>query len=431
MLPSGIPVQQGMILNDLPQTRVSASHAEQSLPSTSPADTEAHTGRNDCPERTPAEPSSRSLEDIWSDEIGAKQTNSSDEASTESSSGPRVRFFDVNRCLKWFSQNGLTYALALTTLIMTAVALWPATDAKNEGDLANALSVWTAKKDFIVFCADQANSDCNLADNVTLPAPPKFSGQRKRWLGLNSDELRSSVLWHIPPASVIGRSKNLSPNSHLLMTALVSILAVFVIASYALFVWRRWRIQSMFAQIPRTTDVAPDQRYAHVIYPKEGFVHLRAKSASTNDGQINAISYNGVSTAVENSAEPRKRKVRTNRTFKLKRHKLASPYNSLWLPYQLNFLEGDMLELLCDESEGDSAVFEARNIANCRIDEKNRSILLLTLQSHPEEQWVLQTWTHWEKEAEEIVRHINQLLWPHVRHSSRIDNANHEMFTEP
>ncbi|KAI9674939.1 MAG: hypothetical protein M1822_009001 [Bathelium mastoideum] len=159
-LPSNtrVPIQQGIVLNDPPQTGVSASHAEQSLPSTSPADTQAHTGRNDCLERTPAEPSSRSsLEDVWSDEIGAKQTNSSDEASTKSSSGPRDRFFDVKGCLKWFSQNGLTYALALTTLIMTAVALWPATDAKDEGDLANALSVWTAKKDFIEFCADQVS----------------------------------------------------------------------------------------------------------------------------------------------------------------------------------------------------------------------------------------------------------------------------------
>ena len=208
------------------------------------------------------------------------------------------------------------------------------------------------------------------------------------------------------------------------MAALMSISATFAVASYALFAWRRWRIQSMVAQAQRSTDVAPDQRYAHIIYPREGFVHLRTKPVSAYARQDNNISYSGASTTVEDSARLRKRKGRTYQTFKLKRHKLTNPYTSIWLAYRLNFHEDGKLELLCDETEGDSAIFEARDVVNCRIDENNRSFLLLTLRSRPKEQWVLQTWTHWEKETEEIVRRINHLTWPYIKHSSRIDDAN-------
>ena len=143
-----------MIPNDPPLTPVCTSHVKQSQPSTSLTDAGARTDQNDCTERKAADPHSRwSFGDSGSDEIDAKPTKPSHEASTESSSGPHDRFIDVNGCLKWFLKNGLTYVLALITLMMTAIALWPATDAKDEGDLANALSVWTAKKDFIEFCA--------------------------------------------------------------------------------------------------------------------------------------------------------------------------------------------------------------------------------------------------------------------------------------
>ncbi|KAI9712296.1 MAG: hypothetical protein M1820_001509 [Bogoriella megaspora] len=81
---------------------------------------------------------------------------------------------------------GFTYVLGPAMLIIAAVTFWPTLAAKGEGKLANEYAAWTARKDFLEFCADkvqrQTNPSCALASNTTLPPPPHFIDHAKRSL---------------------------------------------------------------------------------------------------------------------------------------------------------------------------------------------------------------------------------------------------------
>ena len=120
----------------------------------------------------------------------------------------------AKRCVNVFDK-WTKYLLAIFRLIVATVALWPTFVAKDEGNLADEYAAWTAKKDFLEFCADKVRSICAFGLLLLLPRFELTNDYRysdKRTRVANSFAIR---LFRRLRTSLIMRSERLGPPSAL------------------------------------------------------------------------------------------------------------------------------------------------------------------------------------------------------------------------
>ncbi|KAL9088069.1 MAG: hypothetical protein Q9165_006410 [Trypethelium subeluteriae] len=165
----------------------------------------------------------------------------------------------------------IAFAAGPAMLVLTALAIWPAISAKNDGHLSEELAVWEAKKDFIEFCtgnvglmyglrnfwyAEQeqqiqtdTHPDCKLAQNVTLSAPPRWVGRFKRSLVHIMDALHKSM-----PSGSNDTSKpfvEAADSVHLTIDFVIVLLMLFS----AFVIMSLWRTRRQAESFPKDKNV--------------------------------------------------------------------------------------------------------------------------------------------------------------------------------
>ncbi|KAI9652996.1 MAG: hypothetical protein M1821_007749 [Bathelium mastoideum] len=153
-------------------------------------------------------------------------------------------------------QQCFKYTVGPTMLVLAVVTLWPTIASKADGDASKALAIWTAKKDFLEYCADETqaamNPDCMLARNMTLPPPPYFIDHIKRSL----EPYVSRAFDRLASGS----------NTVLSVTVPATSLALVIVSSMAFF-WRSRIYQSQSSE-NLTISTLPPNVHVENLVPK-------------------------------------------------------------------------------------------------------------------------------------------------------------------
>ncbi|KAF2232983.1 hypothetical protein EV356DRAFT_516918 [Viridothelium virens] len=214
------------------------------------------------------------------------ERSNSNVAGTTVSKDETHRFSKAMIIAKYWKPLTGFFAFAATSimLVLTALAVWPAIVAKNEGHLSEELAVWEAKKDFIEFCIDNvqadAHPDCKLAQNVTLSAPPRWVGRFKRSLVRAMDAVHKYML-----SDASETSKPLVKGADSVRRTLGFVVVLLVFFS-AFVIMSLWRTQ-------RETESFPKDKNVHHSVPRSAVcttVRLRRPAKQIDQGCDQEIS---------------------------------------------------------------------------------------------------------------------------------------------
>ncbi|KAI9692666.1 MAG: hypothetical protein M1820_009460 [Bogoriella megaspora] len=169
----------------------------------------------------------------------------------------------------WLSTNKwVTFLLGLAMFALTVFAIWISLKSKDDGHLSEKYAAWTAKKDFIEFCADEAKRattpDCALAFNMTLPAPPNFVNHIKRAVIKQARKAEGQLLAKINHSPVFQLGNWLDARSW--TTLLFAIAASTSLPIYSILRWKRSQTKGKDSRSVLT--FAPDT-HVHQIVPRQ------------------------------------------------------------------------------------------------------------------------------------------------------------------
>ncbi|KAL9069519.1 MAG: hypothetical protein Q9157_006127 [Trypethelium eluteriae] len=175
------------------------------------------------------------------------------------------------------TRKGLLYLVGPATLIIAVLTLWPTIASNVDGETSEALALWTAKKDFLEYCADETqaatNPNCALAHNITLPPPPHFI-----------DNVKRSLEHHVSSYVAI-----LAHERQRFLNIAGSATAFTLVICFVLAACKRPRTYTPY-DTPPTNHLSPDV-HVHVSIPKsevrgsEGMKRRRRKPISSAGGK--------------------------------------------------------------------------------------------------------------------------------------------------